>query len=48
MYMYIIMTDLSCCMAETNTTLESNYLPIKKKKMLLNVERTKRKVSANA
>ena len=26
----IIMTDLCCCMAETNTTLESNFPPIKK------------------
>ena len=26
----IIVTDLSCCMAETNTTLESNFPPIKK------------------
>ena len=26
----IIMTDLHCCTAETNTTLESNFSPIKK------------------
>ena len=26
----IIMADLHCCMAETNTTLESNFPPIKK------------------
>ena len=25
-----IMADLHCCMAETNTTLESNFPPIKK------------------
>ena len=28
--MCIIMADLRCCMAETNTTLESNFPPIKK------------------
>ena len=27
----ILMTDLCCCMAETNTTLYSNYSPIKNK-----------------
>ena len=26
---YIIITDLHCCMAETNPTLESNFPPIK-------------------
>ena len=26
----ILMADSCCCMAETNTTLESNYPPIKK------------------
>ena len=26
----LIVTDLSCCMAETNTKLESNFPPIKK------------------
>ena len=26
---HIIMTDSSCCMAESNTTLYSNFLPIK-------------------
>ena len=28
---YIVMTDLCCCMAETNTTLYSHYPPIKNK-----------------
>ena len=28
----IIMTDLHCCMEETNTTLQSKYLLIKKLK----------------
>ena len=28
--MCIIVTDLHCCMAETNTTLKSNFFPIKK------------------
>ena len=27
----ICMADLCCCIAETNTTLESNYSPIKSK-----------------
>ena len=26
----ILTTDSRCCMAETNTTLQSNYAPIKK------------------
>ena len=32
-YMYIYMADSWCCTAETfnNTTLQSNYIPIKKK-----------------
>ena len=30
----ILMADSCCCMAETNTTLKSNYLPIKNLKML--------------
>ena len=30
-YIYIIIADSSCCTAETNTILKSNYLPIKKK-----------------
>ena len=29
--MCIIMTYLHCCMAETNTTLLSNFPPLKKK-----------------
>ena len=29
---YILMADSWWCVAETNTTLESNYPPIKKKK----------------
>ena len=28
----IIMADLHCCTAETKTTLQSNYIPIFKKK----------------
>ena len=28
---HIPMADSHCCMAETNTTLQSNYPPIKKK-----------------
>ena len=31
-YIYIVITDLSCYTAETNTRLSSNYPPIKKKK----------------
>ena len=27
-YKCIIMTDLHCCMAETNTTLQNNFHPI--------------------
>ena len=29
---YIVMTSLHCCMIETNTTLYSNYHPIRKYK----------------
>ena len=32
----IIMTDSYCYMAETNTTLQSSYTPIKKKRNALN------------
>ena len=32
--MCISMVDSCCCMAETNTTLQSNYLPIKNKNKL--------------
>ena len=33
----ICIADPHCCTAETNTTLERNYTPIKKKKDLLGV-----------
>ena len=29
--MHLYMADSFCCIAETNTTLSSNYTPIKKK-----------------
>ena len=31
--MCIFMAESHCCMAETNTTLQSNYPPIKKTKL---------------
>ena len=31
-YIYTLMADSYSCMAETNTTLKSNYAPITKKK----------------
>ena len=30
-HIYILMADSRCCMAETNTTLQNNYSPIKNK-----------------
>ena len=34
----IVKADSHCCMAETNTTLEGNYPPIKKKKRILQLQ----------
>ena len=41
------MTDSCCCMAETNTTLQSNYLPIQnlKKKLKIDDKEIQRKRS---
>ena len=52
---YIVMTSLHCCMIETNTTLQSNYRPIRKykrdsqtKKSKMQIFKTVRQVIRNA
>ena len=46
-YVYILTADSCCCTAETNTTLQSNYLPIQnlKKKIKIDDKEIQRKRS---